>query len=438
MTWTTPYQSRFLRIDPQKGRFQVHRSAYADPAVFAEEKGRIFDRTWQVIGHESEVKAPGDFLCRDVAHRHLIFLRDRNGTVQAFFNTCPHRGAQICRERSGNRRTFACPYHGWVFRNSGELLNQNTQFGYGPEFNDDGRYNLQKVPRLESRAGFYFVNFDPAAVSLDEYLADAGERLDLFTYHSPAGIETVVGVHEYQIKANYKLLCENSYDGYHLESTHASYVEYMMTVNKGIDLSQIGGRAVSFGNGHACFELRIPTGRPLAQPLPYWGEEATREIEAKKADLYARVGPELGDLIANTNRNMIIFPNSVINDQQTILLRNIIPVAHNEMMVRAWAFGPVDESPLLRKVRIEGALSFLGPGGFATPDDVEMLELCQLGYENRDAEWNDISKGFHVGENSLRTVDPKYNNELQMRAYWTQWDKLMTGGQPQMQAVAAE
>ena len=354
--------------------------------------------TWQVVGHESEISKPGDFVRREAAGRKLIFVRDRNGDARAFLNTCTHRGAQLCQEQCGNRKTFACPYHGWVFRNSGELLSQNADYGYTQEFNDDGRYNLQSVPRLESRAGFYFVNMDPNAVPLDDYLGEAGQRLDLLTLHSRAGLEVVSGVHEYQIKANFKLLCENSYDGYHLESTHRSYVEYMMTVNKGLDLTQIGGRAISFGNGHACFELRIPTGRPLAQPLPYWGEEACAEIEAKKKDLYARVGDEIGDIVANTNRNMIIFPNSVINDQQTILLRTIVPLAHNEMLVRAWALGPVDESPLLRKLRLEGALSFLGPGGFATPDDVEMLELCQLGYENRDAAWNDISKGFHVGE----------------------------------------
>ena len=438
MAWNGPYQSRFLRLDPAKGRFQVNRAAYADPAVFQEEMERIFNVTWQVIGHESEIRKPGDFIRRQLAGRNLIFLRDGRGEVKAFFNTCPHRGAQFCQENSGNRKTFACPYHGWVFRNSGELVDQNTQYGYTADFNDDGRYNLQSVPRMERRAGFYFVNMDPNAVSLDEYLAGAGERLDLLTLHSPAGIEVISGCHEYQIKANYKLLCENSYDGYHLESTHRSYVEYMMTVNKGVDLSQIGGRAISFGNGHACFELRIPTGRPLAQPLPYWGEQACAEIEAKKADLYRRVGPEVGDIVANTNRNMIIFPNSVINDQQTILLRTIVPLAHNLMLVRAWALGPVDESPLLLSLRLEGALSFLGPGGFATPDDVEMLELCQIGYENRDAAWNDISKGFHLGEDSLQTIDPRYNNELQMRAYWTQWDKMMTGGQRSSAKLAAE
>ena len=102
-----------------------------------------------------------------------------------------------------------------------------------------------------------------------------------------------------------------------------------------------------------------------------------------------------------TNRNMVIFPNSIINDQQTVLLRTVTPTAHNRMIIRAWSIGPVDEGPVLRRIRNEGALSFLGPGGFATPDDVEMLELCQKGFESSDVEWNDISKGFRPDENTL-------------------------------------
>jgi hypothetical protein len=124
---------------------------------------------------------------------------------------------------------------------------------------------------------------------------------------------------------------------------------------------------------------------------------------------------------------MVIFPNSIINDQQTVLLRTVTPTAHNRMVIRAWSIGPMDEGPVLRRIRNEGALSFLGPGGFATPDDVEMLELCQRGFESSDVEWNDISKGFRPDENTLHDDDEHFDNELQMRAYWLRWDELMSG-----------
>jgi p-cumate 2,3-dioxygenase subunit alpha len=426
------HPSRFLKLDPQRGRFLVHRSAYSSPEVFEEEKRRVLRKSWVVLAHESEVRNKGDFVVRSIIDREVIFNRDVDGRVNAFFNTCRHRGAAVCREPKGNRKRFVCPYHGWAYRSSGELTDQHATFGYGEKFNDDGFYSLQRVPRLESRAGFWFVNFDKDAGSLDEYLADAGPMLDNIALQSATGLEVVRGCHEYEIKANYKLICENSYDGYHLNLTHSTFVDYMRTMMRGVPVSEmnIHGGARSLGNGHACFEMEIPTGRPVAQWLPVWGEEARVEIEKKKQELEARLGPEKARSISVTNRNMVIFPNSIINDQQTVLLRTVTPMAHNRMIIRAWSLGPMDEGPTLRRIRNEGALSFLGPGGFATPDDVEMLELCQKGFELSDVEWNDISKGFHAGEDTLHGTDEHFDNELQMRAYWTRWDQMMSAPEP--------
>ena len=422
------YRSRFLWLDRERGRFLVHRSAYTSPEIFEEEKRRVLRRSWIALGHESEVRNKGDFVVRTVIDRDLIFNRDVDGKVNAFFNTCRHRGAAICREPRGNRKRFVCPYHGWAYKSSGELFDQHASFGYGERFNENGFYDLQRVPQIAQRAGFYFVNFDKDAIPLDEYLADAGPMLDAIADQSAAGMEVVRGCHEYEIKANYKLICENSYDGYHLDITHSSFVDYMRTMVRGIPVAQmnIKGSARSLGNGHACFELEIPTGRPVAQWLPVWGDAAKVAIDAKKQELEARLGKARADSISVTNRNMVIFPNSIINDQQTVLLRTVTPTAHNRMIIRAWSIGPVDEGPVLRRIRNEGALSFLGPGGFATPDDVEMLELCQRGFESADVEWNDISKGFRADEDTLRTVDDHFDNELQMRAYWVRWDQLMS------------
>ena len=428
------YRSRYLWLDRERGRFLVHRSAYTSPEIFEEERRRILHRSWIVLGHESEVREKGDFVVRQVVDRELIFNRDADGRVNAFFNTCRHRGAAICREPRGNRKSFVCPYHGWAYRSSDQLFNQHATYGYGERFNEDGFYDLQPVPRIAARAGFYFVNFDAAAVALDDYLADAGPMLDAIAEQSGVGMEVVRGCHEYEIKANYKLICENSYDGYHLDLTHSSFVDYMRTMVKGIPVSEmnIRGIAKSLGNGHACFELEIPTGRPVAQWLPVWGEQARVEIEAKRLELERRLGAAKAGRIAVTNRNMVIFPNSIINDQQTVLLRTVTPTAHNRMIIRAWSLGPVDEGPVLRRIRNEGALSFLGPGGFATPDDVEMLELCQKGFESSDVEWNDISKGYRPDENTLRDTDEHFDNELQMRAYWYRWNEIMSA--PELRA----
>jgi p-cumate 2,3-dioxygenase subunit alpha len=423
--WSQTYSSKYINVDPEKKRFRVNRSVFTSKDVFEKEKETILKKSWVFLGHESEIRENGDYIVRQVIDANLIFLRDRDGIVRSYYNVCPHRGALICRDTKGNRKTFTCPYHGWTFNGSGELISQSAPYGYPDDFNADKIYNLRPVERLEKRGGFYFVNFDKDAISLDDYLGSAADRIDMLEDHSAAGLEVINGCHEYFINTNYKLMCENSYDGYHLNITHASYLDYMKDMTKGLPQKPPEGDSRSFGNGHACFEFDIPAGRPIAQWLPIWGDEVKQAIDDKKAELISRVGEERGEIIANIHRNMVIFPATVMNDQQSILIRSLLPISHNKTIVRAWALGPVDESDILREVRLQCVLSFLGPGGFATPDDVEILELCQRGYESSPAEWNDISKGFEEGENSLEGANDAFN-ELQMRAYWTRYDQLMS------------
>ena len=89
--------------------------------------------------------------------------------------------------------------------------------------------------------------------------------------------------------------------------------------------------------------------------------------------------------------------------------------------VDAWGMFPQGDSEELRQKRIENFLSFLGPGGLSTPDDVAALEGCQRGFAvRREAPWSDISRG-------MGQADPKSTDELQMRAFWRRWNALMTG-----------
>src|SRR3546814_20051783 len=93
--------------------------------------------------------------------------------------------------------------------------------------------------------------------------------------------------------------------------------------------------------------------------------------------------------------------------------RTFWPTAPDYMEVNAWALAPVEESEWLRKFRLFNFTEFLGPGGFATPDDVEAIEKCQVGYQAaREAQYNDISRCM------LRAGGSAYDDELQMRCFW--------------------
>jgi p-cumate 2,3-dioxygenase alpha subunit len=125
--------------------------------------------------------------------------------------------------------------------------------------------------------------------------------------------------------------------------------------------------------------------------------------------------------VANTDRNLLVFPNLVINDIMAITVRTIWPVAPGRMDVTAWSLAPKDDSPKLRSATLTNFVSFLGPGGFATPDDIEALESIQRTMGARgEIPWSDMSRG--VGQAEPNTSA----QEEQARAFWKHWNHLMT------------
>ena len=108
MTEKQSSNSRSLYVidDGDRGLFKVARTAFVEKDVFALEQQRIFERCWLYLGHESEVARPNDFVTRAISGRNLIFNRDSKGGVNAFYNTCTHRGAFVCREAKGNSKLF--------------------------------------------------------------------------------------------------------------------------------------------------------------------------------------------------------------------------------------------------------------------------------------------------------------------------------------------
>ena len=193
--------SNWIIDDPVAGVFKVNRSAFTSQEVLDLERERIFDRAWLYLGHESELLNPNDFLTRSVGGRELIFNRNRKGEFQAFLNTCPHRGAQVVREPTGNAISFKCFYHGWAFNNNGKFATKSPPETYPDSFNCAGDVDLPRVPRLESHRGFYFINYDAGAESLLDFLGGAVDVLDIVSVQSPSGLVSVGGAREGSMRA---------------------------------------------------------------------------------------------------------------------------------------------------------------------------------------------------------------------------------------------
>src|SRR5712692_8713757 len=146
--------------EPKRCLFQVHRLAYTSPDILELERERVFDHSWIYVGHESEVRNPGDFQTRDVAGRPVILCRGSDSQIRVLINSCMHRGAQVCRQASGNANTFQCFYHAWTYNNRGELAGVPDPAGYGPAF-DRAEMGLKSPPRITNYRGLIFLSFDP-------------------------------------------------------------------------------------------------------------------------------------------------------------------------------------------------------------------------------------------------------------------------------------
>lgn len=414
-----------VEIDEEEGVFRVARRVFTDPEILAIERREIFDKCWLYIGHESEVEKSGQYNLRMAGGREVIFNRDQSGKVNAFLNSCPHRGARLCTEKSGSQPMFYCYYHGWAFGSNGDLRKLPKREAFAANFNKDGSANMKAVPRLEEYRGFYFVCFDPDAISLSDYLGEAKAYIDLCLDQGEAEMEIVPGTHEYASSANWKTVVENTVDGNHLASLHSSYLDYVKKVDPSLRAPNADGPQTDpnagfqrdLGNGHSVVEFPVPWGRIAGKWWPAWGEETKPELEANFHRLSARLGEEKATRIANVSRNLIIFPNLAIVDGTGLTLRVAHPDATGYMTISSYALAEKGESETLRRLRLAAFVEFLGPGGLATPDDVEALQQCQRAYESQAGlqTYNDISKG------SLTAKEWPFDEDGTVRCFWRQW-----------------
>src|SRR5712691_3826005 len=143
-------------------------SYYFDPAVLAQENRRVFGRTWQLVGRAEQVRESGQFFTAVVADEPLLIVRGDDGELRALSNVCRHRAGPVARGE-GKRASLQCGYHGWTYALDGTLRT-------APEMEGIECFDRQSIAlpqfRIESWNGLLFVNLDPGAAPLREFLGD--------------------------------------------------------------------------------------------------------------------------------------------------------------------------------------------------------------------------------------------------------------------------
>ena len=406
--------------------FRVHRAAFRDAQVFQRELERFWGQLWLYVGHESEIPNPGDYKVRTVGGRPLIFCRDTSGVVRVYLNACPHRGTTLCRDNEGNTRFFRCFYHGWTFSNEGQLVALPGDDAYPDNSDFRERLGLRTVPRTDTIRDFVFVSYDPDVEDLRSYLGEAADFIELTADQSAERMEIVPGTHLYCVHGNWKLAVENAIDIYHFGPTHITFTEYLK--DTGYVTSDAGGLCHVLGNGHTVQVQAGHGGKVGLDWEPRFGEAERVRIEHKWPELVGRLGEERATKVAKAFRILYVFPNLFIFDIEGITIRQLEPVAPGMTNVTGWQLAPADEDAESRALRIKILGTFSGPGGLATPDDIEAYEAIQRGIgatagdPRPGVDWNDISRGI---SSEIPGAPSRSTDETGIRAFWRHWDRLV-------------
>ncbi len=210
-------------VDVERG--EVSREIYVNDDIYREEQERVFARAWLYVGHESQVRNPGDFFVSKMGEESVIMTRDRADRIHVFLNSCRHRGMKVCRYDDGNTRALVCPYHAWTYDLDGRLIGvQDYEGSYQPPF-DKAEWGLVEVAQLANFRGTIWATWDRHAPSFDDYLGDAAFALDLGLRPWDGGngeLELLGSVQKWIVPCNWKFIAENFAGDFFHVVTHKS------------------------------------------------------------------------------------------------------------------------------------------------------------------------------------------------------------------------
>jgi len=391
----------------------ISRRCWTDADVYGLEKKGIFGRAWLFLGHESQIREPGDFVQAYMCETPVILSRGQDMQIYANINSCSHRGLPVCRADHGNTKRFICPYHNWSYAVDGALVSipQESAVRNKP---DKSQLGLKRVPRVESWRGLVFGSFDPDIIPLETYLGDMRFYLDAFIDRFPQGIEFMGSPHRWQLDANWKLPVENQLG----DVNHGAFLHSAIIPREAQDLIEELGYSVVTAPGHGATFRLMPVDAPIDEIA--WGMEGMggmfggaevqdylREVQTTAME---RVGPIRARMKGLTYG---VYPNL------SFLWSNAsFKVSHPRA------------PDAIKQVLRTNYSSFFGPGGILEQEDSEVWVQQFRGSNIDFADDRPYYYGLGLGEEKPHAELPGLvsvtANEFYARHFFARWrDELL-------------
>jgi len=221
------------------GSSDIAKERYTSRAWHEREVARLWSRVWQFACREEQIPTIGSFVVYDIAHLSFIVMRSTDGEIKAFANACLHRGRQL-KDASGRCTEIRCPFHGFAWALDGTLSDIPARWDF--DHVDDTGFALPEA-KVGTWGGFVFINPDPDAAPLEEFLGDLPEhfaRWDLADRYIQGHVCKT-------IRANWKIAQEAFCESYHVAGTHPQALPYLGDVNSQIDLWENFARVITPG-----------------------------------------------------------------------------------------------------------------------------------------------------------------------------------------------
>lgn len=212
--------SRETDVQPMSGRDPqllrgdaIGGERYCSREFAAREWDMLWTRIWHIAGRTADMAEPGDYVVHNFMKESVLCVRQEDGSVRAFYNSCAHRGMRLAKG-AASVDAFTCPYHGWRFGLDGVLQHAQDRDDF-PQGDPCGKLKLTEL-RCDTWGGFVWYTMAEDGPGLAEYLAPMPEVYRNYP------MDTAVRVAWYRIalNANWKFVTDNFSESYHTRTAH--------------------------------------------------------------------------------------------------------------------------------------------------------------------------------------------------------------------------
>lgn len=357
---------------PEEGHIRIPNWVYSDPDIYAREMEIFFaGKTWNYVGLACEVPEVGSFKRNWIGDRPVVMVRADDDEIVVMENRCAHKSAQFCWQNRGKVKDFTCPYHQWNFDLKGNL--QGVPFKRGrrgqggmPKDFDFANHGIRRL-RTANRGGTIWATFSDETPSFEDYCGpDVLAEID---HMFPGRPMRLLGYTRQLIPSNWKTYLENLKDPYHATLLHTFYITF------GLWRADSKAQNIPQRNGHSI--------------MVSWNEgKKTSDVTDEMSrfnDSLSVMDTETVTPRAEFNRKRVggawIFPAAQFGIQaNTLKSRHVIPRGPSAHELVFTHYGFQDDDEEMTRLRLKHA-NLLGPAGFVSMDDSEMLMQVQKGVE---------------------------------------------------------